>query len=166
MKLYLLRHGIATERMDNGAQDDSQRPLTKKGREHMESIAAALKKLKVKPDLILSSPYVRADQTAQIVAKEFGMKKKLQYSDLLVPEADPQAILQAIPQQYNVEELMLVGHNPHMGELLGALLGADVSAALGLKKGGLACFTVTDPSAHPSASLEWLLTPGLLLKMG
>ena len=163
MRIYLLRHGIATAREDPAT--DSQRPLTKKGRNEMEGIAAALKKLKVKPDLILSSPYVRADQTARILADELKMKKKLKYSDLLVPEARPQDILEAIPRDYPVDELVLVGHYPHMGLLLEMMLGVNLGESIALKKGGICCLSVDDLNAKPPASMDWLLTPALLLKV-
>ncbi len=163
MKIYLLRHGIATERDDPAT--DSQRPLTSKGRDHMEKIAAALKKLDLKPDLILSSPYVRADQTATILAKEFNLKKSLQYSDLLVPEADPGRILKTIPQDYQVDELVLVGHYPHLGLLLEVLLGLNLGEAVALKKGGICCVTIADFSTRPLATLDWLLTPEIMLKV-
>ncbi len=163
MKIYLLRHGIATEREDPGT--DSQRPLTSKGRDHMEKISAALKELKLKPDLILSSPYVRADQTATIFAKEFNMKKKLQYTDLLTPEADPRALIDAIQKDYQVDELVLVGHYPNMGLLLNAFLGLNIDEQIVLKKGGICCLAVDDFSARPLATLDWLLTPALMMKV-
>ncbi len=163
MKIYLLRHGIATEREDPST--DSQRPLTGKGRDHIEKIAEALKQLKLKPDLILSSPYVRADQTATIVAKEFKMKKKLKYTDLLTPEAKPEALIEAIQKDYKVDELMLVGHYPNMGLLLEAFLGLEVGETIMLKKGGLACLSVDDFSAKPLATLDWLLTPEVMMKV-
>lgn len=163
MKIYLLRHGIATEREDPAT--DSQRPLTSKGREEMEVIAAALKQLKLKPDLILSSPYIRADQTAVFVAREFNLKKKLQYTDLLVPEADPKRLIEAVQKDFRVDELMLVGHYPNMGLLLEAFLGLQIGETIVLKKGGIGCLNVDDFSARPLASLEWLLTPALMKRI-
>ncbi len=163
MKIYLLRHGIATEREDPAT--DSERPLTKKGRDQMEKIAAALKQLKLKPDVILSSPYVRADQTATILAKELKMKKRLKYTDLLTPEARPQDLIDAIQKDYPVDDLVLVGHYPNMGRLLEVFLGQPVFDTVGLKKGGICCLTVEDFSAKPPAKLDWLLTPDILLKV-
>ncbi len=163
MKIYLLRHGIATERED--PSKDSERPLTDKGRDQMEKIAAALKQLKLKPDLILSSPYVRADQTAKIFAKEFKMKKDLSYTDLLTPEAQAKALIEAIQKDYKVDELVLVGHYPNMGLLLEAFLGMDVGETIVLEKGGIACLSVNDFSAKPPATLDWLLTPKLMMKV-
>lgn len=163
MKIYLLRHGIATEREDPAR--DSERPLTSKGRQEMEGIAAALKKLKVKPDLILSSPYLRADQTARIVAKEFNLEKSLKHTDLLVPEANPEALIEAIGREYQVDELALVGHYPNMGLLLEAFLGLNMDSQIVLKKGGLCCLSVDDIHAKPPAALDWLLTPGLMLRV-
>jgi len=163
MKIYLLRHGIATEREDPAT--DSQRPLTSKGRDQMEKIAEALNELKLKPDLILSSPYVRADQTATILAKELKMKKHLQYTDLLTPEANPETLIAAIQKDYKVDELVLVGHYPHIGLLLEDFLGLEIGETITLKKGGICCLSVDDFSARPLASMDWLLTPEIMLKV-
>ena len=69
MKIYLIRHSNAVDPGTPGYEDDSLRPLTEKGRDKMNKIAAALKALDVQPDLIVSSPYVRARETAEILAK-------------------------------------------------------------------------------------------------
>lgn len=86
MRLYILRHAIAEDRDENLYPDDSLRQLTEKGEKKMVKIAKHLKNMDVQIDLILTSPYVRAYETAKIVAKTFGIKKKqLVLSDHLTP---------------------------------------------------------------------------------
>lgn len=86
LNLYIVRHAIAVKRGAPGYDDDSQRPLTEKGRRKMEKIAKAIHQLNVEFDLILSSPYVRAHDTAKILASEYKMKDKLVFSDRLIPQ--------------------------------------------------------------------------------
>src|SRR5436190_20233478 len=116
MKLYIVRHGIAYEA--DSQTTDSQRALTTQGREKINKVAHALKKLGLQPDLILSSPYVRAEQTATILAKEFDCKKDLKFSDQLVPTGKAEAIINEIAQNYQVNELVIVGHEPCLGLLI------------------------------------------------
>src|SRR5512144_436187 len=145
MKIFLVRHGIAGERDPNATEEeDSRRELTSKGRKELHGIGEALKKLKVKPDLIVSSPYVRSYQTASILAEELHRGKDLKFSDLLIPTAPPEPVLAAIAEEYNVDELMLVGHNPSLIYLLGALIGIQPRDVIGLKKGGVCCLSTAD----------------------
>src|SRR5664280_149064 len=105
MKIYLMRHGIAREPKGSDSEDDSQRPLTARGCDIINKIVRGLKKLEVKPDLILSSPYVRAEQTAAILAKGFDLQQHLVFSDLLVPEGKAEAIISAIVDNFMADEL-------------------------------------------------------------
>ena len=77
MNLYLLRHGIAVEPGTPGCEKDSERPLTPKGKRQLRQIAAAMKKMDLRFDLILSSPFLRARQTAEIIAESLTLKKQL-----------------------------------------------------------------------------------------
>jgi len=74
MNLYLLRHGIAVEPGTTGFEKDSERPLTPKGQHQLRQIAAAMKKMDLRFDLILSSPFLRAKQTAEIIADSSPLK--------------------------------------------------------------------------------------------
>ncbi len=96
MNLYILRHAIAAERGLPEYEDDSQRPLTSKGEKKMGKIAEAMRALGLEFDLILSSPYLRAKQTAEIVARKLDLEKALKYSDNLVPSAEPAAVISEI----------------------------------------------------------------------
>src|ERR1700690_1026947 len=89
MNLYLLRHGIAAEPGVAGYEPDSERPLTPKGEGRLREAARAMKALDLSYDLILSSPFLRAKQTAEIIAKSLKLRKKLAFSDDLTPAGNP-----------------------------------------------------------------------------
>lgn len=163
MKLYLVRHAIAEDSAEY--EDDSLRPLTEKGREKMKRIAAALKDLGAAPDLIVSSPYVRASQTAAILAKELKYKEELAYSDSLVPMGEPDDMIGEINEKYTVDELMLVGHEPSLSALAGVLLAGRADIAIDLKKGGVCCLSVDDLRYDRKAILEWLITPKIATRL-
>jgi len=157
MKLYLVRHAIAEDVRES--EDDSLRPLTEKGREKMRRIAQALNELGVQPDLIVSSPYVRASQTASILAKELKYKEELAYSDFLMPMAEPDDMIGEINEKFSVEELMLVGHEPNLSSLASVLLAGTPNLSINFKKGGVCCLSVDDLHYDRIATLEWLVTP-------
>ena len=165
MKIYLMRHGVAREPGDVDFEVDSQRPLTAKGRDNVTQIARALKKLDVRPDLILSSPYVRAEQTAVLLAKEFDLQKHLILSELLVPEGKAEEIIGAIVENYMADELLIVSHEPCLSLLASLLAAADLDLAINIRKGGVCCLLADDLRSGPHAALEWLLTPKILLKV-
>ena len=157
MKLYLVRHAIAEDLADH--EDDSLRPLTEKGREKMKRIAVALNEIGVQPDLIVSSPYVRASQTASVLAKSLNYKEELLYSDFLVPMAEPNDMIGEINEKYSVDELMLVGHEPNLSSLASVLLAGSPDLSINFKKGGVCCLSVDDLHYDRKATLEWLITP-------
>lgn len=162
MKLYLIRHSNAVEPGTPEYEDDSQRPLTEKGREKMRKIASALKDLGVKPDLILSSPFARAAQTAEILAKIMKYKKEIAYSDSLVPVGNTDTLIGEMNEKYTVDELVLVGHEPSLSALIGTLVAGTPEISVNMKNGGVCCLAVDDLRVERKAVLEWLLTPKIL----
>jgi phosphohistidine phosphatase len=96
-------------------KDDSQRPLTDRGRDRMRGISRGLARLDVMPDIVLSSPYTRARETAEILAAELDIKSSLiKFSDDLVPMAQPSSLLKEIAERFLVDNLAVVGHEPHL----------------------------------------------------
>lgn len=160
MKLYLVRHAIAEDSADY--EDDRLRPLTEKGREKMKKIAHALQEMGVKPDLIVSSPFVRARQTADILAKGLKYTEEPTHSDFLMPGGEPNDMIGEINEKYPVDELMLVGHEPNLSALAGVLLAGSPDLAINLKKGGVCCLSVDDLRYDRKAVLEWLVTPKIV----
>jgi len=164
MRLYLVRHAIAEDRTID-YDDDSLRPLTEKGKEKMHRIAGGLLELGVEPDLIVSSPYIRARQTASILAKVLKCRQELAYSDFLVPMGEPDDMIGEINEKYSVNELMLVGHEPSLSALVGVLLAGDPDISINFKKGGICCLSVDDLHHDQKAVLEWLVTPKISTKL-
>jgi phosphohistidine phosphatase len=167
MRLYILRHAIAEDRDENLYPDDSLRPLTKKGEKKMVKIAEHLKGMGLQLDLILTSPYVRAYETAKIVAKNFGIKKKqLVLSDHLTPSGFAKDLIAEINEKYRVDNLMLVGHEPYLSDLIAMLVAGDPSVSITMKKGGLCCLSIDNLGYDKCATLEWLMMPAQLTRMG
>lgn len=163
MNLYIIRHAIAEEEYPSG--DDSQRALTEKGGKKMRQIAKGLRILGVEFDAILSSPYLRAQETAEILADVFKMKKQIAFSDNLVPMGDPDLLIAEINEKYTVDSLAIIGHEPYLTTLTSLLVGQGSPVDLILKKGGV-CRLATDDLHHSHhAALEWLLTPGVLIEI-
>ncbi len=160
MNLYLLRHGLAVEPGAPGYAKDSDRPLTPKGRRKLRQIAKAMAALELSFDLVLSSPYLRARQTAEVVAKGLRALKKLQFSDTLTPGGSTRKLVDLLnslePPPGNV---LLVGHEPYLSGLVSLLVCGDAGCSVVMKKGGLC--NLSSDSLRPGrcAALEWLLTP-------
>ena len=165
MILYIIRHAIAVEEGTPEFQDN-ERPLTDKGKKKMRQIAKGLRALGVAFDLILSSPYVRAKETADILADVFKMKKNLELSENLVPMGDPDLLIAELNEKYSVNSIALVGHEPQLTALIGLLVSENASMDMTLKKGGVCSLSTDDLHHTRKAMLEWLLTPGILVEIG
>lgn len=160
MKLYLLRHGIAADLGAAGCSRDADRPLTPKGKRRVRAIAAALKRLGVKPDLILTSPYLRARQTAGIVAEMLRAKGRLKLCSHLIPSGGIRHLIEFIRQaEPEADALLLVGHEPYLSSLASLLVSGNPSSTLTLKKGGICLLKVRELTQGRCATVEWLLTP-------
>jgi len=166
MNLYVIRHAIAVDEGTSEYESDSERPLTDKGRKKMRQIARALRNLGVEFDLILSSPYVRARETAEILADVFKMKKKILFSDNLIPLGNPELLITEVNEKYSVNSLAVVGHEPHLSTLVGLLVAENAKIDVTLKKGGVCYLSADDLHQEHRATLEWLLTPGILMEIG
>src|SRR5262245_50296725 len=108
MELYILRHAIAVDRGTPGYEDDRQRPLTPEGRKKMRLIAKGMKALGLEFDLILSSPYLRAKETAEIATEVLRARNKLKFSDDLAVDGDPRTLLKGLLRA--PKRVLLVGH--------------------------------------------------------
>ncbi len=165
MNLYIVRHAIAVEPGTPGYDDDSQRPLTDTGRKKMKKIVKGLRQLEVELDLILTSPYVRARDTAEILASGFKMKKKIAFTDNLIPPGNFDRLIDEISEKYNVDNLALVGHEPMLSSFISFLMTGNPDAAITLKKGGVCLLSVDDLRQERRAALQWLLTPAIMVEL-
>lgn len=165
MKILLLRHGIAVEPGTPGYERDSERPLTPEGRRKVRLIAKALARLRIIPDVIFTSPLVRAHQTAEIVATVLRLKKRLHFSVHLASGGDAKRLVAEVNKLHgDAESVMLVGHEPDMSLLISLLLtGNPAGAAIELRKGGIGVLEVETLRAGKCATLLWLAPPKLLI---
>jgi phosphohistidine phosphatase len=160
MNLYILRHGLAVEHGAVGYLNDEDRPLTLKGKRKMRKIANAMDAFKLKFDLILSSPYTRARQTAEIVAECLNQRRKLDFSEDLVPSGSTEDLVQYLNRlKSRTEDVMLVGHEPYLSGLISLLVSGDSDFRVAMKKGGVCKLSVEALKHGRCAALEWLLTP-------
>ena len=132
MEVYFLRHGRALDREEWG-EDDRLRPLTDEGIAGIKQEAKALRRLGVRVDRILTSPLVRARQTAEIVAQELGVCETLSEDGRLAPGLTGSTLGQILGENASLRALMFVGHEPDFSMAIGRLTGGTEVA---LKKGG------------------------------
>jgi len=156
MKTYFLRHGLAGDRADWHG-DDFYRPLTDEGVKKMKREAKTIRKLDLKLDAIITSPLVRAAQTAEIVAKQLRLGEVLIQDDNLGLDFDSGRLRQVLEKHRAAEALMLVGHEPSMSRTIGQIVGG---ARIALKKGALVCVEMDPGSLR--GELLWLLSPKIL----
>ena len=157
LKLFFLRHGQAGNRHE-WKGDDSQRPLTVEGKKRMEREAAGIRTLGLRLDLIVSSPLVRAYQTADIVARGQGEAVRLVSDDRVGPGFGPTHLAAIVGEHKRAQGVMLVGHEPDFSETISQVTGGS---RLVMKKGALACVELDDPTSR-QGRLVWLLPPKLL----
>ena len=159
-ELCVMRHGIAADRAV--ASSDAKRPLTAEGKERMKEMAQGLAKAGFTPDRILASPYLRAAETAAIVAQSLGSGLRVESCEALQPGGDPEALFALLAGQSGCKAVLVVGHEPDLSELAARLLGAGPSHDFAFKKGG--CCLITFDRFPPKAPgrLAWWLTPRIL----
>ena len=163
MELYIIRHGIAIDREDPKSPADPERFLTEEGIDKAKEIAKRVAGFKIKPELFISSPYVRAMQTAEIFAAAFDYpKQKIRRSDSLLPGTEPTHFFREISKEKNVSTIFCFGHAPQLDELVATALGSKHHVSQ-LKKAGVAAIELKRLTP-PSGQLLWHATPKLLRK--
>ena len=164
MDLYILRHGKA-EPYGGKYPADHLRPLMPKGRKRTKLSVKGMKSVDVKVDLIVSSPILRARQTAEIVHEGLGLKQPVEFSDSLA-SGSVTGVMSAIQAYYSYDGVMLVGHEPTLSELISTMSSGLYHVAFNLKPGGLCKLRVDTARIAQSATIEWFLPPKLLVAMG
>lgn len=166
MDLYVIRHAIAHPLGRKNDFTDEKRALTSEGRDRMREAARGLRKLGVDFDLILTSPLVRAAETAEIVAAALGYDKKLiEQTENLAPDANADELFAEI-KKHAAESVALVGHEPDLSELISKIVQGNGNLSLQLKKGSVCCLSVNETVPTLHGSLAWLLTPKQLRLLG
>src|ERR1700726_665376 len=148
MLIYFLRHGEAD--WPDWEKPDDERPLTKRGRKEMHEVAAFLKRVKARPDLIVTSPLPRASQTAEIAAEHLKVKF---YQDKLLAKSFGRQELERLLKKYPAESLMIVGHEPDFTQTISQLTGASLK----LPKAGISLVELNRSWRH--GRLLWLIPP-------
>ncbi len=161
MRLILLRHGIAHDRLDPDCPPDFERALTDRGRERTRAAVEGLRALGVRPDAIASSALLRAVQTAEIARDVLRPADGSRLTvEALEPFGDAREVL-AAARECGCESLLLAGHAPNLDGVVAAALGWPRPLTR-LKKAGAACLEIEDGA--PSR-LAWLLPPKVLRRI-
>jgi len=157
--LYLVRHAIAAERGPK-YPDDSLRPLIKRGIARMREAARGFADLDPEIDLVISSPLVRAKQTAEILIAQLSPSPAHELIEELSPGCPPADLADALGRCEKQRAIALVGHEPDLGIFAAWLTGAH--RPIPFKKGGIACFEVTAFPPDRNSTLLWAATPRML----
>lgn len=158
MDLFLLRHGIA----ENGrpGMPDSGRALTAEGRRKLREVLRAAQAARVSPDYILTSPYRRARETAEIAAEVLKYEGELLTTQALTPDSRPEQVWEEVRIHKDASQILLCGHEPLFSHLTSFLLDAP-SLRVDFKKGAMARVEIDAFGARPRGILRWFLAPRL-----
>jgi len=165
MDCVLFRHGIAAER-DEWEGPDAARPLTERGAKRVAQAAAGLSRLDVQPTHILSSPLIRAIETAKIAHRSLRIRTTVHIVDELLPDASPNKLLSILHDLPPESCVLCIGHEPHLGLAASVLLSGRASASFPLKKAGACLIELSTPAKSGQGVLRWWLTPSQLRAIG
>lgn len=154
MQIHLLRHGIAEDPV--AGRRDFDRTLTADGRRKLRALLKRAEASGVKPSLVMSSPFVRARETAEIAAEIMGPGAEILYTQALQPSADPEDVWEEIRLHKEEQQVLLVGHEPLFSRLTGLLLNSP-QLQLDFKKGALLRVDIEPVGLRPRGVLKWLL---------
>jgi phosphohistidine phosphatase len=156
MLLYLMRHGIAEDRSITGG--DAGRELTQRGTLRTAMVAKGLDKLGIHFDRIICSPYVRARQTAEIVARITRCESDIVHDERLVPQAQLEDVSDLIRENDDVDTLLLTGHEPSMSTFISGLC-ADGHLVIEVKKASVTAIDIQRFRPLAAGTLLWALPP-------
>jgi phosphohistidine phosphatase len=164
MRLFVMRHGIAEDR-ELWHGPDEARPLTFKGMEKTRLAARGLAHLEIRPEVVASSPLIRARQTADIVGEELHITSRVAIWPAL-EEAGFQSLCANL-NRTGEQSTLIVGHEPGLSRFVAQLLtGAADGFAMQFKKAAVCALDVDFSAAEPGATLLWFLTPQQLRALG
>ncbi|WP_277057390.1 phosphohistidine phosphatase SixA [Trichlorobacter lovleyi] len=159
MVIYLVRHAEAVERSEG--LDDGVRWLTRKGRKATQKAGSRLHRKRVRPDLVITSPLTRAVQTAELLMAALGERTELIADSGLAPDATLEQLIALITSRRKLGSIMLVGHEPLLGQAAALLLGREEVA--GLAKGSCLCLELRDKPDKPARFLWYAPVSGKLI---
>jgi phosphohistidine phosphatase len=164
LRLLIVRHARAWPAGTRSFSDD-ERPLTKDGAADFAKVARVLARIAPRPDVILTSPLLRARQTAEIARKSWKSRVRIGEERALT-QMGTSGIVRLLAGHRRASLVMVVGHEPGVSTLLAHLVGAKSPSALGFKKGAAALVATSDPRLRGSGELIWFLPPKLLSGRG
>ncbi len=161
-----MRHGIAVDRLGGEIKSDWQRPLTTEGQAETNQVAKGLRKLGVTADLIVSSPLLRAKETAQIVLSVLNKGIELTVSESLAPGGTASDVYKFLaPHSSDKQNVFLVGHEPDISRLASTLLWAGPELYMPFKKAAICRIDIVDVPPTSPGVLKWFLTPKVLCSL-
>jgi len=164
MDLFILRHAEAGKSIPSRTKD-AERPLTAEGKEELEDVARSLSRLKLRPDLIVSSPLKRCRDTAIVVAKALKQRDHVQIWDELKPEGSKQDLYGKLSKLKPEAIVLCVGHEPYLTQMVNEVMGHQGSPRIILRKSGLARLSIRSFNPKLEGEIRWLLTPRLLRRI-
>ena len=165
-RLYFLRHAPAGDRASWEGPDEA-RPLTGRGRKRLKASTKALRDLVGVPDAILSSPYARARETAELAAKSLRFTGEVEMNDHLVHGGRAEMLGEILAGKAGQKDIVLVGHSPDLERWIAHVTtGRDDLAFLELKKGGVCRVDVRELTPEPRGVIRWALPPSVLRGLG
>jgi phosphohistidine phosphatase len=156
MQVYLLRHGIAEA--GSPGHPDAERALTDEGREKLRRVLKRARAAGVEPSLILSSPYRRAVETADVAAESLGYQGRVVKTRALAPEASPFDAWEEIRKRGEERAILLASHEPLMSSMVAFLLDSP-ALSVDMKKAALVRVDCERAGPEPQGVLKWMLTP-------
>ena len=156
MEIYLFRHGIAED--GKPGHPDSSRELTDEGRRRTAEVVRLARKSGARPTLIVSSPYIRARQTAKIAAEELEYDGHILQSEALVPHSSPENVWKEIRDHADEPAILLAGHEPVLGYTVAYLLNSP-ALRVEMKKAAMVRIDVESLRAAPHGILRWMMVP-------
>ncbi len=165
MEIILIRHAKAEARDPNSWPDDDQRPLTAEGRAEQRAASRAMKKMGVKFDFLLTSPLLRARETADLVAKGYRWTEAPQVVEELGHGYAVGAIVKLLAKFPPTAAVAMVGHEPDLSDLAGALTTKDGRLSIAVKKSGVVGIEFDGPAEAGKGTLLYHLKPGHLRKL-
>jgi len=166
MEIILLRHGKSPPLWEAGVASDEDRPLTEEGQAQAKRAGKALRAMGCRPDVVLSSPLLRARLTAERAVQGLGGKFPVEVFRALEPGTSPADLVRAVAGRGKASTLLLVGHQPDLGALASRLAFGAETPAIAIKPGGMLLLEVEGLSVNPEGRLKWLLLPSQIESLG
>ncbi len=165
-ELFLMRHAIAVTRGEGVYEEDADRPLTEEGRKKLSAVCRGLSHLVSGWDLILTSPFVRAQQTASALAAHFELSHLIQEAPVLTPGHTTKQLVDFLQSLPSVKKILMIGHEPSLSQHLSCFLFGTPRGKFDFKKSGIACLEFLACPEEGEATLSWFMAPAQLSRLG